>query len=120
MGIVDKFGVEGWTGVVVELVVVFSLATTSVGRRLRCITPVNFKKSKNFFRKLNGMLNWRQLIFVSQGGEKRKFQQDRSLRKSFALEFSLSHRGEHNVFRVCTKIRFFSRYKYENKSVKLY
>lgn len=46
VGIVDKFGVEGWTGVVVELVVVFSLATTSVGRRLRCITPVNRTKRK--------------------------------------------------------------------------
>jgi len=38
VGMVDKFGVEGWTGVVVELVVAFSLATTSIGRRLRCIT----------------------------------------------------------------------------------
>lgn len=38
MGTVERFGVDGWTGVVVVLVVVFSLATTLVGRRLRCIT----------------------------------------------------------------------------------
>lgn len=50
MGIVvDKFGVEGWTGVVVELVVVFSLATTLDGRRLRCITPgIEIKIRKKF------------------------------------------------------------------------
>lgn len=41
MGTVEKFGVDGWTGVVVVLVVVFSLATTLVDRRLRCITPAN-------------------------------------------------------------------------------
>lgn len=76
MGIVDKFGVEGWTGVVVVLVVAFSLATTSVGRRLRCITPIIEKKERKMFyenrtaRRVKLMSNWIEKVLKQKSAGK--------------------------------------------------